>query len=188
MMSAKVQPDVTELLIPENEWVSPDLYLHEEDDPLRLTLAGAIQYSGLGSIGGLVLGFRIMQHVVDLTAGRIPVQRSRISINTAFQGRGAKDAFEFTCRAITGQRYCCDATLHHPLAQSGIRGEYLFIVRINEQTLALTPADGFPSSAFFTADRKSRDSATAALNWRNEKIKLANNLLRLTPSQCLRVI
>lgn len=196
MQPLMVRPEITEtasteaeLLIPEDEWAEPDLYLNDYDDRLRLTLAGAIQYSGLGSISGLVLGFRIIQHVVDLTAGKkIPVQRGGISINSALRGRGTQDAFEFTCRAISGQRYCCDTTLHHPLAQSGQRGDYLFTVRINDQTLVLTPVDGFPPNSFLVADRESRGSKAATLQWRHEKIKFANTLLRLKPEQCLRVI
>lgn len=180
--------DITELLIPEAEWAAPDLYLYEGDDPLHLTLSGAIQYHGLSSIGGLVLGFRLIQRAVELAAGDLPVQRKGISIYTAFPGRGAQDAFEYVCRAIRDKRYCCDSTLHHPAAQPGSRGEYLFTLRLNEQSLTLAPAQGYPPASFFNADRKSHETIEAAENWRQEKISFANTLLKMTPEECIRTL
>ncbi|MEF1231520.1 hypothetical protein QTO02_29320, partial [Vibrio fortis] len=106
--------DITQLLIPKSDWASPDLFLYEGEDKLHLSLEGAIQYSGLNSIGGVVLGFRMIQHAVQLAAGDQSLQRDGISIYTAFPGRGAQDAFEYTCRALRDRRYCCDTTLHHP--------------------------------------------------------------------------
>lgn len=180
--------DITELLIPKSEWVEPDLYLYEGDDAIQLTLAGAIQYHGLSSIGGLVLGFRLVQQAVALAAGSLPVQRKGISIYTAFPGSGVRDALEYTCRVVRDHRYCCDNTLHHPAAQLGIRGQYLFSIRLNEQTLTFAPKEGYPPASFFAAQRKSKESIEDALNWRNEKITLANQLLKTKPEDCIRVL
>ncbi|WP_070967709.1 hypothetical protein [Vibrio sonorensis] len=180
--------DITNLLIPQSEWAQPDLYLYENDDRLKLNIAGAIQYSGISSIGGVVLGFRLIQHAIKLTAGSAPTQRDAISIYTAFPGRGTQDAFEYTCRAIRDNRYCCDTSLHHPAAQLGQRGQFLFTVRANEQTMVLTPADGLPQRSYFDADRHSKDGNEAALRWRDEKINFANTLLSLPPEQCLKVL
>ncbi|ANW26489.1 hypothetical protein TW78_13800 [Vibrio coralliilyticus] len=182
------QPDITELLIPQSEWASPELYLYENDDRLCLDLAGAIQYSGINSVGGLVLGFRLVQYAVQLGAGSEVLQRDGISIYTAFPGRGTQDAFEYTCRALRDKRYCCDTTLHHPGAQSGQRGQFLFTMRVNEQSMVMTPADGLPRHSYFEADRRSKESPEAGLQWRNEKIHFANTLLSLPPEQCLRVL
>ncbi len=180
--------DITELLIPQSEWVAPNICLFEDDDPIHISLAGAIQYHGLKSIGGLVLGFRLVQRAIETAAGTIPVQRDSISIYTAFSGRGTQDAFEYTCRALRDNRYCCDTSLHHPAAQPGPRGQFLFTMRLNDQSLTLTPAEGYPPSSFFKADRNARNNDEAALEWRTEKIKFANTLLKLTPEECIRVL
>lgn len=180
--------DITDLLMPESEWVAPELCLFEGDDPINLSLTGAIQYHGLASIGGLVLGFRLVQRAIEIAAGDGPVQRDGISIYTAFPGNGARDAFEYTCRALRDNRYCCDTSLHHPAAQSGPHGQFLFTLRVNNQSLTLTPAEGYPSASFFEANRKSGTSPEADLNWRNARIDLANSLLQLTPEQCIRVL
>ncbi|MEM9089446.1 MAG: hypothetical protein AAGC93_11960 [Cyanobacteria bacterium P01_F01_bin.53] len=182
------RPDISKLLTAETNWVSPALYLYEGDDCLRLTLAGAIQYSGLGSVGGVVLGFRLVQYAVELAAGTSRLQRDGISINTAFPGRGTRDTFEYTCRAIRDHRYCCDTTLHHPGAQVGQRGQFLFVMRVNEQSMVMTPTYGYPTYSYFEAARKSRESEAAALNWRNEKIGFANTLLSLPPEKCIKVL
>lgn len=174
--------------MPEADWSTPDLYLYEREDRLRLTLAGAIQYHGITSIGGIVLGFRLIQYAVELAAGDMPLERSAISIYTAFPGNGTKDAFEYTCRAIRDHRYCCDNSLKHPAAQSGIRGQFLFVIRVNEQSITLTPALDTPTNSYFEADRNSKKDAESALTWRNEKINFANHLLRLPPSACLRAL
>ncbi|WP_367990666.1 hypothetical protein AB2S62_18465 [Vibrio sp. NTOU-M3] len=180
--------DITNLLIPQSDWASPNLYLYEHEDRLQLNLASAIQFSGINSIGGLVLGFRLVQYAVELAAGTEPLQRDGISIYTSFPGRGTQDAFEYTCRALRDKRYCCDTTLHHPAAQSGQRGQFLFTMRVNEQSMVMTPANGLPQHSYFDADRRSKESPEAALSWRNEKINFANTLLSLPPEQCLRVL
>ncbi|MGX1924812.1 hypothetical protein ACUALS_06250 [Vibrio sp. NH-7] len=180
--------DITQLLIPKSDWVSPNLYLYEGEDRLKLSLEGAIQFSGLNSIGGVVLGFRMMQYAVQLSTGDFPLQRDGISIYTAFPGRGVQDAFEYTCRALRDRRYCCDTTLNHPAAQSGQRGQFLFTIRANEQSMVMTPANGLPRQTYFEADRQSQDSREAAARWRDEKINFANTLLSLPPEECLRVL
>ncbi|WP_087018444.1 hypothetical protein [Thaumasiovibrio subtropicus] len=175
-------------LTPESDWAEPTFFLYEGNDKLALNLASAIQYSGIGSVGGLVLGFRLVQYAVKIAAGNEPLQRNGISIYTAFPGRGTQDAFEYTCRALRDKRYCCDTTLHHPAAQTGQRGQFLFTLRVNEQSMVLTPADGLPTREYFDADRQSSQSDAAALRWREEKIAFANTLLSLPPEQCLRVL
>ena len=180
--------DITQLLIPKSDWAAPDLFLYEGEDKLRLSLGGAIQFSGLNSIGGVVLGFRMIQYSVQLAAGDQSLQRDGISVYTAFPGRGAQDAFEYTCRALRDKRYCCDTTLHHPAAQTGQRGQFLFTIRLNEQSMVMTPANGLPRKSYFEADRHSQDSREAALKWRDEKINFANTLLSLPPEECLRVL
>ncbi|MFD2176207.1 hypothetical protein [Veronia pacifica] len=180
--------DITDLLLPRSDWASPELYLYEDEYRLKLDLECAIQFSGINSIGGLVLGFRLVQYAVELSAGNGPLQRDGISIYTSFPGRGTQDAFEYTCRAISEKRYCCDTTLHHPAAQSGQRGQFLFTVRANEQSMVMTPADGMPQRSYFDADRQSKDSAESAKRWRDEKLIFANNLLSLPPEKCLRVL
>lgn len=182
------QSDITKLLIPQSDWASPELFLYENEDKLRLDLASAIQFSGINSVGGVVLGFRLVQYAVQLTAGNGPLQRDGISIYTSFPGRGTQDAFEYTCRALRDKRYCCDTTLHHPGAQSGQRGQFLFTMRVNEQSMVMTPADGMPQHSYFEADRSAQDSQEAALRWRDEKINFANTLLSLPPEKCLRVL
>ena len=180
--------DIEQQLIPQSDWVKPDLFLYEDYDRLRIQLAGAIQYSGLKSVGGVVLGFRLIQYAVELAAGSGPLQRDGISIFTAFPGRGAQDAFEYTCRALRDKRYCCDTTLHHPGAQIGQRGQFLFSLRVNEQNIVLTPADGLPSHGYFEADRQSHQSEAAAERWTKEKIDFANLLLTSAPEECLKVL
>ncbi|WP_431786633.1 hypothetical protein [Vibrio harveyi] len=180
--------DITQLLIPKSDWAASDLFLYEGEDKLRLSLEGAIQFSGLNSIGGVVLGFRMIQYAVQLAAGDQSLQRDGISVYTAFPGRGAQDAFEYTCRALRDKRYCCDTTLHHPAAQTGQRGQFLFTIRLNEQSMVMTPANGLPRKSYFEADRHSQDSRGAALKWRDEKINFANTLLSLPPEECLRVL
>ncbi|MDA0147702.1 hypothetical protein [Vibrio sp. LaRot3] len=180
--------DITQLLIPKSEWASPDLYLYEGEDKLKLNIEGALQYSGISSVGGLVLGFRLVQYAVELAAGNQILQRDGISIYTSFPGRGTQDAFEYTCRALRDKRYCCDTTLHHPAAQLGQRGQFLFTLRVNEQSMVMTPADGLPQRSYFEADRHSNENHEAALKWRDEKINFANTLLSLPPEKCLKVL
>lgn len=178
--------DISQLLLPESDWAAPDICLYEGSDLITLNLKGAIQYHGLSSIGGLVLGFRLLQRALEICTEKTLVQRDDISIYTAFPGPGAKDAFEYICRAGRDQRYCCDVNLHHPVAQPGLHGQFYFQIRIQGQVVNLAPIDGQPPASFFAAARNSHTDQTAAQHWKDEKISLANTLLTLPPDQCIR--
>lgn len=177
------------VLLPEAQWIDPVMTLREGADSMDYHLRAAIAYHGMDSIGGVVLGFRILQHAIDLYEGEEIPQRGDIHITTAFPGGGAKDSFEYLVRAVSQARYHCDTALSHPDAQLGFSGCFYFRVQIGDVVYELSPIPGQPPETFFTAGSRAFELAhdhSAQRHWRNEKIRLANTLLMLPAAQCIR--
>lgn len=53
-------------LIPSTEWVSPSLTVADCGQPIAFTLQDAFNYHGYDAVGGVVLGFRLLQRAIVL--------------------------------------------------------------------------------------------------------------------------
>ena len=80
---------------------------------------------GRQSIGGLALGFKVLERALPLLAGGDTREREDISIDSAFGGGGARDAFEMVARAVTGGHFRSDPDLA-PDAPASPMGTYFF--------------------------------------------------------------
>ncbi|MBV2120566.1 MAG: hypothetical protein KUF74_03835 [Candidatus Thiodiazotropha sp. (ex Ctena orbiculata)] len=183
-------PFETELL-PQAQWAEPIIELRQDQEVFPYSLAATIAYHGLDSIGGVVLGFRLLQAALQNSSHTQPVERQSISILSAFPGAGARDAFEYLSRCVSQQRFQCDTSLSHPKAQKGFEGCFYFKITLAGEVLELSPIEGQPPETFFSAGRqafKSEASDAERLLWRQEKIQLANTLLGLPANQCIRLL
>ncbi|MGH8994165.1 MAG: hypothetical protein ACRDYV_10085 [Acidimicrobiia bacterium] len=95
------------------------------DDPLK--------YHGRGAVGGVAHGFKVMERALPLLAGGEAPERTDVSIESAFGGAGARDAFEMVTRAVTGGRYVYDPDLA-PDAPASPIGCYFFRFRHHNGT------------------------------------------------------
>ena len=64
-----------------------------------------LRYHGRSAIGGVAHGFKVMERALPLLAAGQPPERYDISVETAFEGGGARDAIEMVTRAVTGGRF-----------------------------------------------------------------------------------
>ncbi len=124
----------------------------------------------------------MIQHAVQLAAGDQSLQRDGISIYTAFHlDVNFLRHLVITCRAL---RDNVIVVIPHCTTQQRKQGgviEFLFTIRLNRQSMVMTPANGLPRKSYFEADRHSQDGREATLRWRDEKINFANTLLSLSP-------
>ena len=104
---------------------SPQLEVRDHGDLLRFTFDDLIRYSGRSSIGGVAHGFKVMEQALPLLGGGAAPDRVDISIESAFGGGGARDAFEMVTRAVTDGRFRFDADLA-PEGPPSPMGQYFF--------------------------------------------------------------
>lgn len=72
---------------------------------IQITFDDLLTYHGKGSVGGLAHGFKVIERALPFLADGRPPERRDIYVETAFDGPGARDAFEMVTRAVTGGRY-----------------------------------------------------------------------------------
>ena len=85
-----------------------------------------LKYHGRSSIAGVAYGFKAMQRAFPLLAGGSPPERYDIKIQSAFDGAGARDAFEMVTRAVTGDRYRLAPELAPADTPHGPEGQFFF--------------------------------------------------------------
>ena len=178
-------------LLPQAQWAEPVIQMRQDRDIFPYSLTATIAYHGLDSIGGVVLGFRLLQAALKNSSGSLAVDRQSISVISAFPGAGARDAFEYLSRCVSQQRFQCDTSLKHPRAQAGFEGCFYFKIKVADEVFELAPVEGQPPESFFSAGRQAfQDNAgeSERLLWRQEKIQLANTLLSLPADQCIRLL
>ena len=104
---------------------SPQLEVIDHGDLLHFTFDDLLKYSGRSSIGGVAHGFKVMERALPLLAGGGAPDRVDITIESAFGGGGARDAFEMVTRAVTGGRFRYDAEMA-PDGPRSPMGRYVF--------------------------------------------------------------
>lgn len=108
--------------------VAARLEVHDQGDLIAFSFEDLLKYHGRGAIGGVAHGFKVMERALPLLAGGEAPERTDISIESAFGGAGARDAFEMVTRAVTGGRYRFDPDLAPDAPPSPI-GRYFFRFR-----------------------------------------------------------
>ncbi|MGH3624754.1 MAG: hypothetical protein ACRDQ5_23690, partial [Sciscionella sp.] len=76
--------------------------VRDGDEVISLSFGDLVKYHGRSSIGGVAHGFKAMERGLPLLCAGQPPDRYDIDIQTAFDGPGARDAFEMVTRAVTG--------------------------------------------------------------------------------------
>lgn len=125
----------------------------EGERELAFSFEDMIRYHGGHSPGGVAHGFKVLERALPLleVAGR--VERRMITIETAFGGPGARDAFELVTRAVSDGRYTVDESL----ARSELgrtRERFVFRLRHHDRVVLLTLREGFVSEEFIDLTRR----------------------------------
>ena len=134
----------------------------ERGRTLAFSFEDVMKYHGGGSPGGAAIAFKALERALPLLEPGTPPERREITLDTAFNGPGARDAFEYVTRAVTGERYWVDPELERPdLGRARERFVFRFTYRDNTTTLTLR--DGFVTDEFVDlAGTDPRDPAQEA--------------------------
>ena len=174
-------------LIAPSQWVEPTLKINDQNDALTFHIQDALNYHGHDAVGGVVLGFRLLQKAIFVWQQFFEtstIERRAVSLFTAFPGLGARDCFELVTRMATGQRIYVDTSLIPPMSLAGVEGSFYFKFDYKHEkkshSIALAPINGYPSEAFLAlgkASKKADFTPEQELAWKNAKLTLANTLL-----------
>ena len=148
----------------------------DHGEPLTIFYEDLVKYHGRSSIGGVALGFKVMERAFPLLDGGRAPERYDVTVDTAFAGPGTRDALEMVTRAVTGGRYTVDLTLRPdaPEAPDG-RFSFRFGYRSNAVELVLRP--GLVSNEFIAMARRPDRSPTDEVRLTGMKEELAALLM-----------
>lgn len=167
---------------------SPALEVLDHGEPISIAFDDLVRYHGRKSIGGLALGFKAMERGLPLFHDGEAVERYAITVATAFDGPGARDAFEMVTRAVTGGRYRVTHDLARPGAPEAPEGHFVFRLALSAPGLAnravdLTLRDGLVGDDFNDAIRRGASTPDEEAHVAWLKRDLATRVLALPATQ-----
>ena len=136
--------------------------------PLEFTFDAMLSYHGPGSPGGVAHAFKVMERAFPLLAPDGRPERRELTIETAFGGPGARDAFELVTRAVTEDRYELDPALARPERGATLE-RFVFRLRYRGRSVTLAVREGFVPDELISLVRK--DGRTEPEETRLEQLK-----------------
>src|SRR4051812_30790347 len=121
-----------------------------------------MRFHGGASPGGTALAFKVLERALPLLAGAGRCERRDLVVRSAFDGPGARDAFEMVLRAVSDGRFHLDASLRRPQAGPA-RERFVFTVEHAASAVTLTLREGFVTDEFaalaFSAHRDEQEDS-----------------------------
>jgi hypothetical protein len=142
--------------------------LAERGRPIAFTFEEVLKYHGGGSPGGVAIAWKALERALPLLAADVPCERRELSIETAFGGPGARDAFELLTRAVTGERFRLDSALARP-ELGRARERFVFRLGYRGRGVTLVLRDGLVTDEFIDLART--DDRDAAAERRLDALK-----------------
>ncbi len=127
--------------------------VQEKGRTLAYSFEDLLKYHGPGSPGGVAVGFKVLQRALALLSPEGPPVRRNISVRTAFGGPGARDAFEFVTRAVTGDRFTHDPDLARP-ERGRVVERFVFKLGLADRSVTLLLREGYVTEEFIDLARK----------------------------------
>lgn len=176
-------------LIPQHKWIDDTFSLYVEGQKTTFTIQDCYNFHGYDALGGVALGFRLLQKAAKILSPDELLEREHLSLFTSFPGLGARDVFELTTRMVSDHRFELDTNFTHPIAQEGVAGAFYFCFQYKGKTVELAPVDGSPSKEFIRVGKQTKvgtPSVKLMEEWTNLKSSLANTLLQHTADDVIR--
>jgi hypothetical protein len=117
-----------------------------------------LKYQGGSSPGGVAHALKVLERSLPLLDTAVGVERREIIVETAFDGPGARDAFELVTRAVSEGRFTVDVSLIRP-EYGRARERFVFRLRYRHRVVTLTLRQGFVSDEFIDLTRRERRTA-----------------------------
>jgi hypothetical protein len=148
--------------------VSSPIVVLDRGLAIPFSLEAMMAYHGPGSPGGVAHAFKVLERALPLLAPDGPPERREITIETAFGGPGARDAFELVTRAVTEGRYVVDLAFARPERGRALE-RFVFTLRYRGRAVTLLLREGHVTDEFIGLARA--EAPTAAQTARLEVLK-----------------
>lgn len=158
--------------------MNQSIKIYDDGVLLDIPFEACVLFHGRDSIGGLSLGFRLLEWAIrELNGEKVP-ERKEISFRTAFPGPGLRDAVEMVTRAVTRNAYevLQDAPLNAP---EGVYGKMYFELRIGSKYIKFQLKPGVMPKDFIQtgcAIKKGHSSIEEQKRWRELKDQLSETI------------
>jgi hypothetical protein len=131
----------------------------ERGQHLAFSFADLLRYHGPGSPGGVAHAFKVLERGLAQLDPQGPCERREIVVETAFDGPGARDAFELVTRGVTGGRFRIDPALARPERGRALE-RFVFRLGYRDRWTTLVLRDGFVTDEFIDLARSQRRSTS----------------------------
>lgn len=146
---------------------------------ISISFDDLVKYHGRSSIAGLAIGFKALECGLPLISPEEPPSRRDIRVDVAFNGPGARDAFEMVTRAVSDDRYSVVPDLAGPGAPEAPDGHFVFRLRYRGRAVDLTLRPGLVGEDFNACVRQSPQTPEEEQAVVDMKEQVAADLLEL---------
>jgi hypothetical protein len=155
------------------------LVVRDQGESVSISFDDLLKYHGRSSIAGVAHAFKAMERAFPLLSPEEPPDRYDLTVESGFDGGGARDAFEMVTRAVTGDRYrvaTAPAAFEAPEAPGG---HFFFRLGYRGRVVELVLRAGHVPEDFL--ELACRDAPTPAEAARAQQLKeeMATRLLGL---------
>ena len=158
--------------------------VQEQGRPVAFSFGEMLRYSGPGSPGGVALGFKVMERAFSLLEPDGLVERREVTVETAFQGPGVRDACEMVTRSLTEGRYVVDPELERPERGHTLR-TFAFQVGYRDRRLFLLLRPGLVTDEFVRLAQTPDLTAEELQHFTALKQALADRLMGMPADEVL---
>ena len=157
--------------------------IRDHGTTLTISYDDCVRYHGRTNIGGVAVGFRVLQKAFADMAIPLP-ERERIGFFTAFPGLGVQDAVEMITRAVSRDRYGIDTEHAELRAPEAAAGRFYFEVSYDDRICKLATRPGAVPEEFIVLGRRCRVGAGSDAEmrrWAEMKEELAAAVMSAQP-------
>lgn len=158
------------------------LVVDDEGTLLSFSFAELLRYSGPRSPAGVALAHQVMAGSFPLLDTNGPLRRRAITIDTAFRGPGARDAFEMVTRASTEGRYVVNPGRERPERGPTLEA-FIFRLGYRDRFATSVLREGWVTDEFVSLARSQDRSPAAERHFTDLKRDTAQRLMAATPAE-----
>jgi len=162
------------------------------DGPIEITFDDLKKFHGTRSICGLTVGYTMLRAAWESLGDGKPLDRTAITVETAFGGPGGRDAIEMVTRAVSRDAFTLvsDKQPNAHIAEAA-KGAYWYRVSVNGRSVELGLKPNMMPEQFVSLRRKllsgdATEEERAA--FRNLQFELSNRLLSMEPLKAFNVL
>jgi hypothetical protein len=124
----------------------------DRGERISYSFEDVLKYHGRGSPGGAAHAFKVLERALPLLDPDGLCERREITVETAFGGPGARDAFEMITRAVTGERFHVNPALARPERGRALAA-FVFRLGYRDRSTTLAVREGFVTDEFIELAR-----------------------------------